>query len=424
MGGLTKESVLNTVTECYLKSSAFKGMSIWTLLEEFKQDWISFKSIIRELIEDEMVGLIDVNSDQNPSINRTGFEPKDIQISKLDSDLPLDGYIYPSQKHLHSIVNPKDYEGQPYKLCLALGEKQLAYSSFELSVLEYYRNDPRYKYKNDDIRGYIYYDEEKLKNRGKILLQSFGFSYDDDYNRAVAVFLFYLKDFTPEHQQIWKGKELQGNYKLHPDYYRNTVLGDWGEKEPICSAFLKELYIINQMAKAMGRPPLFDDDYGKEGERRPKLFGFLIRPTLEEFERFIHLFDKMLSDNINKDFSQNEVPYEDEIQRNDSKIQVQQKSTLRILDDWIREAFRTRDWEPWDESIETLRKIRKMRQKPAHKVSEDQFDQKYFKKQREIIVDAYSAVRNLRLLFANHPKVKKASIDIPDWLQDGKIWTI
>jgi len=63
-----------------------------------------------------------------------------------------------------------------------------------------------------------------------------------------------------------------------------------------------------------------------------------------------------------------------------------------------------------------------MRQRPAHAVDEDRFDQKYFKEQRELIIEAYSAVRTLRLMFANHPDVESAKIKIPDWLQEGKIW--
>lgn len=424
MAKITKEDVLKAVTTFYLESHDFNGIPAWTLSEKFKQDWALLKMVVRELIEDEMVGLIDTNTDVNPHVIRRGFEPKDIQISKLDSESPPHGCIYPTQKHLNSVVNPQDYEGQPYKLCLALGEAQLAYRSFDLSVLEFYRNDPRYKYENNDIRGHIYYDAEEMNDSDKALLETYGFSYDDDYNRAVAVFLRYLTDLTPEHQQIWKAKELQGNYKLHPDYYRNAIIGNWGEKVPICSALLKELYIINQMAKAMGRPHLFKDDYGEYGKNRPKRFGFLIRPTLEEFNNFILLFDKMLSDNISRDFFQKELSYEKEIERKDGKIQVQQKGTLQILDDWIRIFFRTHDWQPWEESIAILRKIRKMRQKPAHLVNEDQFDQKYFKEQREIIIDAYSAVRTLRLMFANHPRVKSAEIEIPGWLQEGKIWTM
>ena len=424
MTNIKKDNILDIVTAFYLESSDFNGIHINALLEKSNQNWKTLKILLEILIEDGLVGIIDTNTDVNPYIIRTGFEKKDYQISKLVGDSPTNGCIYPTSKYLNSIVNPQNYKDQPYKLCLALGEAQLAYRSFDLSVLEFYRNEPRYRYENDDVNGRIYYDTEELKDSDKILLETFGFSYDGDYNRAVAVFLRYLSDLTPEHQLIWKTKEVKGNFKLHPDYYRNSVIGDWGEGIPICSAILIELNTVNKMAKAMGRAPLFKNYYGEYGEDRPKRFGFLIRPTLEEFNNFMLLFDKMLSDNINLDFFQNEVSYEEEIKRKDGKIQVQQKGTLKILDEWIRTFFKTDDWKPWEESISTLRKIRKFRQKPAHLVDEDKFDQKYFKEQREIIKDAYGALRILCLMLAIHPRVKSKKVEMPSLLQEGKIWAI
>jgi hypothetical protein len=426
MAKIAKQDLLKTVTTFYLESRDFNGIPTWTLLEKSTQDWTSLKMVVKGLIEEELVGLIDRDSDANPHIIRRGFEPKATQISKLEGASPLHGCIYPTPRHLRSVVDPQDYEGEPYRLCLALGEAQLAYRSFDLSVLEFYRNDPRYSYENDDIHGHIYYyyNADDLSESDRAFIETFGFSYDDEYNRAVAVYLRYLARLTQHHQQIWKAKELEGNYKLHPDYYRSTILGNRPERAPICSALLKELYVINQMAKAMGRPPFFKDDYGRYGDNRPKRFGFLIRPTLDEFNSFMLLFDKMLSENINQDFFQRDVAYENEIERKDGKIQIEQKGTLQILDDWMHKSFRTPDWGPWEESIATLRRIRKMRQKPAHSVNEDQFDQKYFKQQREIIMQAYSAVRTIRLMFSNHRRVKVAKIEIPDWLQEGKIWTM
>ena len=100
-------------------------------------------------------------------------------------------------------------------LCLALGKAQLEYKSFELSVLELYRNDPRYSYEYDDIHGYIsirdeLYGKSKMKASDEILLESFGVSFDDEDNVYVAVFLRYLSRLSPEHQLIWgpKGTSL------------------------------------------------------------------------------------------------------------------------------------------------------------------------------------------------------------------------
>jgi len=71
--------------------------------------------------------------------------------------------------------------------------------------------------------------------------------------------------------------------------------------------------------------------------------------------------------------------------------------------------------------LATFKEIRKLRQRPAHGLDEDKFDQKYFQHQRELIIRAYTGVRTIRLLFTNHPKVK--GYEVPEWLYLGQIWT-
>jgi len=416
--------MLTRITNFFLDSHDFNGIPIWTLTADLNGDWHDIREELRPLVEKDMIGLIDEETDVNPHIIRRGFEPIQNQLTKLDKEKPTHMCVYPRPSVLREVVDKSKFDGVPYGLELALGEPQLSYRSFDLSVLEFYRNDPRYRYETDDINGRIYYDSDELEEKDKAFLETFGFSYDIDFNRAVAVFIRYLYDLTPEHQQIWKNKELAGDFKLHPDYYRNTIIGDWGERVPICSAFLKELYIINRMAEAMGRPPLFRDDFGEYGDKRPKRFGFLIRPTLEEFNAFALLFDKMVSDNISKDFFMNEVPYETELERKDGKIQIVQKGTLQILDDWMRKYWKTSERAPWEESMSAFKNLRKLRQQPAHSVKEDVFDQEYFKRQRQLIIKVYTAVRNIRLMFTNHPKVKISGIEVPDWLFKGEIWNM
>ena len=209
------------------------------------------------------------------------------------------------------------YENKPYILAMALGTPQLDFRAFDLSVLEFYRNDPRYIYENDDIRGWIsisdeYFESESVPESDQVLLDTFGFCYDENFNRAVAVFVRYLADLSPEHQQIWKAKELQGDYLLHPDYYRNTILGDWGTGISIFDAFVKELQLINKMAEAMERPVLFREDFSSG---KPNKFGFLVRPTLESYNEFVLLLDKMVSDNISKKFFKGETQHEKEVER-------------------------------------------------------------------------------------------------------------
>ena len=425
MSNLKNEAVLEVVTRFYLDSRDFNGIPASGLTEELGVEWQDLNDILADLIDKDKVGILYSDAELNTHIIRTGFEPKDRQIAKLVTKELHHSCIYPRPSHLEQVVDRSKYIDRPYVLCLALGAAQLDYRSFDLSVLEYYRQDPRYVYENDDVRGSIsirdeYYESDQIKESDQILLETFGFSYDSDLNRAVAVFLRYLANFSPEHQQIWKAKELTGDYRLHPDYYRNSIIGNWGEGLSVFDAFLIEMSIINQMAEAMERPVLFENDYKRD---KPRNFSFLIRPTLEEFNNFVHLLDKMISDNINKKFFRKEVPYEIEIERKDGKIQVQQKGTIIILEDWIRKFYATDDWNHVEQMISTFKKIRKMRQKPAHTVDENVFDQTYFKEQRQLIIDAYGAIRTLRMMFQNYPKVKEKGIEVPDYLTKGKIWT-
>lgn len=424
MSNTDKDIVLGALTRFYLESGDFNGMSAEALSHACDVEWRELYDILRELIEHDLIGVLTAEVELNTRILRRGFPPKEVQIANLHTDDLYHTCIYPRPAHLEKVTDRARYAGEPYKLCLALGEPQLVHRSFDLSVLEFYRNDPRYVYETNDIEGRIsLQNTEELAESDQVLLQTFGFSYDSSYSRAVAVYLRYLADLSPEHQRIWHAKELVGDYKLHPDYYRHTILGQWGGGISVFTAFLKELNLINKMAKAMERPPLFREDFSEEKGKRPSKFGFLVRPTLEEFNAFVHLLDKMLSDNINKKFFRGEVSEETEVERKDGKIEVRPKGTLQILNEWLRAQYRTDDWSPWEEAYAYLREVRKLRQQPAHVVNENIFDQRYFKEQRQLIIKAYDAVRILRMILMSHPSVQDAGITIPDWLEDGPIWT-
>jgi hypothetical protein len=324
-------------------------------------------------------------------------------------------------------VNPDDYRGRPYTYEMAMGAGQLEFRYFDLTVLEFYRNDPRYYYWCDDINGHIsihdeHYHGDSMPEKDKVLLETFGFAYNDAIHRAVTTFVYYISKLSPEHQQVWKNRELNSaEYKPHPDYYRNNIIGDWGEKIPICSAFLMELKIINQMCAAMGKQALFRNDF--DGEDRPRSFSFLVRPTHKEYYDFVSLLDKMMSDNINKKFFGDDVLYEDEVTRPDGKIQINPKGTIQLLEEWIHQYIHTQDCKPMDSIFLAFRKIRKERQRPAHAIDDNKFDQIYFADQRQILKEAYRAIRTIRLIFANHPAVKAAKIEIPEDLFKGEIWT-
>jgi hypothetical protein len=412
---MKKKEILDKITKQYLSSGDFNGLPLSALKSE-KENIIK---LVRE-------GKIEINfgdNHPNPYIKALELDDKNTQILKIESVGFKNACAYPTKAHLKKVVNIDEFKDRPFTLKLALGEPQLNYAVFDLSILESYKNDPRYIYSIDDIQGFIsvsdkYYKSSKMKSSDEIVLQSFGFCYEKDtMNRAVAVFYRYLADLTPEHQQIWNCKILKGEYFLHPDYARSSA-GNFYEKESIFVAFIEELHTINEFSKLMGRPILFRESFR---DNRPREFGFLIRPTLKEFNAFVHLLDKMISDNINKDFFQHEIPYQTETKKSDGKIIVREKGTIVLLRDWLSIKFRTPDTKAIDTMIETFLKVRNMRNKPAHKIGDDKFDQEYLKEQRRLMIEVYSAIRTLRLIFANHPKTKTCVV--PEWLFKADIWT-
>ena len=416
---IKKQALLETITSFYLKTRGFNGIPVRDLANKYKVKIDDLIGILTELIKEERIDIVFGDIHPNPHI-KAFDEPKEEQITKITPAKLNQACAYPSTAHLKEAVDSTVYQDRPYVLCLALGTSQLDFKAFELSILEYYRNDPRYYYNNDDIRGHISaHDTEGMAERDQVFLQTFGFCYDSNLNRAVAVFVRYLADLSPEHQQIWKAKELSGDYKLHPDYYRNTILGEWVEKIPIFDAFIYEMKIINQMARVMERPPFFKEDFSDHA--KPREFGFLVRPTLKEFEDFVRLLDKLISDNINKDFFLQEVPFEHEDEANDGKKRVRDKGTLTILDEWLQLYFHLEDRTPINEMLKIFKLIRKLRQPPAHSISDNLFDQKYIHKQRDLIGKAYTGIRTLRHIFANHPKVRVTKIEIPESIFKGEI---
>ena len=214
-----KSDILRVVASYYLDSGDFNGTPIIRLIQEIGVDWNKMWPALQELIDEDAIGVLFSDLELNTHILRLGFPPKEVQISKLDTDDFFHTCVYPRPGYLHKVVNASRYVGEPYKLCLALGEPQLAYRSFDLSVLEMYRNDPRYLYSADNISGSIcvrseYVESNQIYERDQVLLETFGFAYDENLNRAVASYVRYLADLSPEHQQIWKAKELTGNFKL------------------------------------------------------------------------------------------------------------------------------------------------------------------------------------------------------------------
>ena len=449
-------TVLERIVAFYVASGTeFNGIPLLRLAQETKRSVEELKEELVSLVRD---GSVSINfGDRHPNAHVKAFAPespdqqlakleifvykneKSVKIEEPDGDFQgpdgemtrmLLSYgspgahvcLYPERQSLEGYIDVSRFEGEPFTLRLALGEPLLSFENFDLAVLETYRNDPRYHYSTDDIGGSLWISDEhyvsdSVPEADKALLEHFGFSYNKDFERAVAVFLRDLSRLTPEHQRIWQARIVKGQYSLHPDYSR-SITGEWPEKLNLLDAFLMELEVINGMSQKMGKPHLFRD--APAPCDRPREFAFLLRPTVKEFQGFISLLDKLLSESLNKDFFKGDVELTEDIERSDGKVEVRQKGTISLLAEWVGKKVQLSDPKPFDEAIATVKEVRKLRQRPAHALDDNRFDSELFKEQRELIFRAYTAVRIFRLLFANHPSAR--SYPVPEELVNGEIW--
>ena len=424
MGLLKRRHLRKLCRRQYLTSPDFNGLPVRDVLDPNKE---STRSFLRSAVAKGELRVALSELSTNPHIIRLDLPDTQATLKALESANLHDAVLYPVPEDLAEHVDRSEYSGNPYGLELALGEPQLSLCFFDLDVLERYRNDPRYVYRNDDIRGSIsirdaHVDDDAVLDRDKTFLQSFGIAYgpEDERLPVICVFRRYLADLSAEHQQVWKSRELAETCLVHPDYYRNSICGEFGEFVSLYDALLLEIQTINFMCDAIGWPPLFRSAF-EAG--RPRHFGMLLRPTAREYAEFVQTLDKILSDNINHKFFRGRVDLEAETERADGKVVAQRKGTIALLRDWIEKHFRTDDPEPIERAIQTLREIRALRGRPAHRITEDVFDRRLLLEQRKLLARAYGAVRLIRLVLANHPGAH--AVEIPELVRTGeRLWPL
>ena len=257
-----------------------------------------------------------------------------------------------------------------------------------------------------------------ITNRDKVVLESFGIGYDDQRNRVVIAFLRRLSGLSSEHQHIWNAHVITDGCTMNSDYARAAIYGAWPEYHSAYQAFLREQTEINKLANLIGRPHLFRETFE---ERRAPGFTPMLRPTRKNLYDFVHLLDKPLSENLNRNFFRDKVPLETSVRRANGTVQMQQKGTLQWLEDLLSSRYCTADGEDIArEVVAPLRKIRKLRQTPAHRLEVDEYDPTYPRQQDELLGEAVRTLTKLRWIISCHSSARQ-QYSPPAWLDGDKI---
>lgn len=417
------QPVLEAIADYFVHSGDFNGIPASLLGNQVDLSHPNLIPVLERLLTSEEIAIAFYCFQGNPHVLRVF--PPDIQRQHelLKSESPTQFCVYPTIKVLAHRNDLAAYTGKPFTKRLALGEPQLTPVFFELSALEPYYRDPRYLFHYGDMGGRISIRDEAgrssdVHDRDKIFLQTFGIAYDGRRNRVVIVYLRYLADLSPEHQQTWNARAVQGPCEMNSDYARASLYGDLPEHYSAYRAFLTEIEEINKLSALIGNRLLFRDDFSAG---RPAGLHPMLRPTGHGLREFVHLLDKMLSENLNRDFFRNDIPLEEELAREDGRVQVVPLGTLRLLRNWLSRHYRTADdGDVSDEIVGPLKRIRDLRQKPAHAIDEDKFDISLPGQQDKLLIDVIKALQKLRLVLMSHPRAR-GKYQPPDWLDGDKI---
>lgn len=443
---MIKDNVIKVIFDFYINSKNFNGITLTGLAKKLDVEYLELLPVIDDLIKD---GSISIQGNENPHIIRWGHYDTATQLDLVEEakknktqiintieskgfptempkiDITFDSHLlcaYPSRQFLKQYYTDNKYDTLPFTKRLALGEAQLKPVYFEIDVLDRYFQDPRYRFEFEDYSGLIEIEESKnspssLNEHDQVFLKTFGLGYKENGERVVVCFLRYLSQLTVEHQTYWNTKIVGTPCKMVGEYYENIILGNWVFSQSIFSAIIEEQLIINKMSKMIWQKQLFRNSF--EGRKRPKEFTFFTTPTLFSYERFIILMDKMLSDNINKEFFKGEVEEFEFITLSDGNVERKPKGTLRLLEEWLKLNYKGPKESDIEAMLIPIKNVRKERQNPAHKISENYYDKTFFEKQMNISHQVFSCLNMMRSILERHPLAK--SIEIPEWLEKGQI---
>lgn len=417
------EQVERLVFSFFVGSPDYNGITLRQISSDLGIEYEASIDLVMELVSD---GVLSIQSNTNPHIIGTRHHPIEAQLKILDhaksaqvstkefrgfqvetedTDFPI--CVYPSTEQLELNRDVSEFGHAKYRVALALGEPQLSFRFFETEVLEQYSKDPRFDFKFQDFSGSIAckYDEDGnpiLREEDQTYLKSFGLGFDSNSNRAIAVLLYDLGKLSAAQQVIWSTKEIDADKcKVLKDYYDNVIGGSWSSARSVFSAFIDEINAIYQITKTIFEVPMFREELS--GDKTPRNFTFFFSPTSQNFYDFVNLLDKYISENINKAFFKGKIDLEEIQQGKDGVCQKIPKGTLRLLEEWLACTIKFEKEDAAKEIVGAFKKVRKERQKPAHKVIENKYDPSYVDEQKAIMEECYIAMGSIRRILQKHP---------------------
>lgn len=408
---MKKDTVLNEIIKHYIGSHDFNGLPVYNM------KYYDY-SILCELIDEGLIEVLSEKEVMNPHIKAFDLNIPVNQQKENISKKTKYSVIYPTKKALESI--PLDYT-KPYSVLMQKGEKQFKIIYFNIEILERYVNNPKFVIMDNGYRGNIYVKDEYLDDKTieDEYIKNYGMAYIEGKHleRAVGVFVCDLAKLSSQKQMLWKGFELpnQRKCKINAGFVDNLINGKWVIETWIFHALIEEMKVINDQCEHMGIPKLFNKTFGTHYSEMPEGFRNILLPTLKNYYDFVLVLEKIIVHNISYKTFQKNALYIQGIERKDES--GKDKGSLVMFEEWLSKNIRTQE-NITDLIIVPLKKIRNIRQKPAHELTSNQYDITLYQEQFDLMNDTYTAVRAIRLFFSNHPLAK--DVKVPEHLVSGE----
>lgn len=409
---MNKQELLEHILSYYLTSGDFNGIPKYHL-DNYSQD--DMEALIKE-------GLIETLSTRevvNPHIK--GYDLKLTIEQHLVNAKATDWTVcfYPTRE---ALVNETTDASKPYTARLQKGCPQFEIVYFDIEVLERYINNPKYKIVDLGYKGSIYlqdsYCSEDEEEYGEYI-KEYGMAYKrgDKLIRAVAVFVRDLANVPKKTQMLWRSFEhtIQTDYYVARGFITNAIEGAFVTECWIFDAMLEGMGIINLQCEAVGIPPLFNHVWMGDFGERPDGYGSILLPTLKNYYDFISVLEKLFVHNISIKAFQKDAGVIRSVERKD--VDGKEKGSIAMFKEWLMKNVRA-SFDVAEVIIEPLKKIRKLRQTPAHEMINNEYDVEVYEKQKELVVETYEMLRAILSLFKGHPLA--ARIEIPEYLLTGE----
>lgn len=294
---MDKNEVLNRITQYYLTSSDFNGITKDDIGDYDIKD-------LEELVKENKIFILSQWDDINVFILRlySVIPTKEKQITSLYNESLV--AIYPTKEHLKTV---DIREEKPFTKMLAEGTEQLRILYFNVDILQNYYDNPLYKISDYGYIGHIDVIEPETDDLHSEYIKDFGVAYPSvepyDADRAIGVFLRDLSKLNYEAQCKWRACMLreQDKFVINKGFIDNLIRSDWTSTIWIFDALLEEIKFINVLCKNIGLPPLFAKEYSINDD---ELIGYriLLIPSKKNYYEFVTSLEKLFVNNLNYEF--------------------------------------------------------------------------------------------------------------------------